>query len=81
MSSAFLCLKGFPVALVVKNPSAKAGDIRDLGSMPRSGRYLEEACGNPLQIFAWKIPRTGKPGGLRLKDAKKQLSTAAQYNV
>ena len=29
------------VALVVKNPPANAGDIRDAGSIPGSGRSLE----------------------------------------
>ena len=30
---------GFPVAPVVKNPPANAGDIRDMGLIPKSGRY------------------------------------------
>ena len=30
------------VVLVVKNPPAKAGDVRDTGSIPGSGRSLEE---------------------------------------
>ena len=29
---------GFKVTLVVKNPPANAGDIRDLDSIPESGR-------------------------------------------
>ena len=29
------------VARLVKNPPANAGDIRDLGSVPGSGRSLE----------------------------------------
>ena len=38
------------VALVVKNPSANAGDIRDVGSIPGSGRCPGfEKHGNPLQ--------------------------------
>ena len=37
------------VALVVKNPSAKAGDIRDSGSIPGSGRPPGGGHGNPLQ--------------------------------
>jgi len=32
----------FQVALVVKNPPANAGDIRDLGLTPKLGRCLEE---------------------------------------
>ena len=37
------------VALVVKNQPAKAGDIRDAGSIPGSGRSPAEGHGNPLQ--------------------------------
>ena len=37
------------VALVVKNPPANAGDIRDAGSIPGLGRSPGEENGNPLQ--------------------------------
>ena len=37
------------VSLVVKNPPAKAGDGRDEGSIPGSGRSPGEGNGNPLQ--------------------------------
>ena len=37
------------VALVVKNPLADPGNIRDSGSIPGSGRSPEEGNGNPLQ--------------------------------
>ena len=37
------------MALVVKNPLANAGDIRDLDSIPGSGRSPGEGNGNPLQ--------------------------------
>ena len=37
------------VALVVKNPPAKAGDLRDVGSIPESGRSSGGGHGNPLQ--------------------------------
>ena len=39
----------FQVVLVVKNPSANAGNIRDMDSIPRSGRFLGGGHGNPLQ--------------------------------
>ena len=38
------------VALVVKNPHASAGDIRDLSLIPESGRSPAEGNGNPLQL-------------------------------
>ena len=35
---------------MVKNP-AKAGDVRDAGSIPGSGRSSGEGNGNPLQYY------------------------------
>ena len=37
------------MALVVKNPSANAGDAKDVGSIPGSGRSLGVGNGDPLQ--------------------------------
>ena len=37
------------VVLVVKNLPTNAGDIRDMGSIPRSGRSIGEGHDNPLQ--------------------------------
>jgi hypothetical protein len=34
---------------VVKNPPSKAGDLRDAGSIPGSGRFPGEGNGNPFQ--------------------------------
>jgi len=36
-------------ALGVKNPLANAGDIKDMDSIPGSGRTPEGGYGNPLQ--------------------------------
>ena len=44
------------VALVVKNLSASAGDIRDLGSIPGSGRSPGEGNGNPLHYSCLENP-------------------------
>ena len=44
-------LWGFPRELVVKNPPAHAGDIRDMGSIPGLGRSHGEGNGNPLEYF------------------------------
>ena len=38
---------GAPGGTMVKNPPASAGDIRDLGSVPRPGRSPGEGKGNP----------------------------------
>ena len=37
-------------ALVVKNPAASAGDVRDVDSLPGSGRFLGGGHGNLLQF-------------------------------
>ena len=44
------------VALVVKNPPANAGDIRDVGLIPGSGRSPREGNGNPLQYSCLENP-------------------------
>ena len=40
---------GFPGVTVVKNPHTKAGDARDMGSIPGSGRSSGEGNGNLFQ--------------------------------
>ena len=42
--------------LVVKNLPANAGDVRDMGSIPRSGRCPGGGHSNPLQYFCLKNP-------------------------
>ena len=44
------------VALAVKNPPANAGDIRDMGSVPGSGRSPRGGHGNPLQYSCLENP-------------------------
>ena len=39
------------MALVIKNPPDNAGDVRDMGSNPGSGRFPGDGNGNPLQYF------------------------------
>ena len=51
------------VVLMVKNPLANAGDIRD-GSLGWEDP-LEEDMATLSSILAWKIPGTGEPGGLQ----------------
>ena len=41
---------------VVKNPPANAGDIRNVGSIPGSGRCPEEGNDNPLQYSCLENP-------------------------
>ena len=46
-----------PSALVVKNPPAKAGDIRDMGLIPGLGRSPAGEDGNLLQYSCPENPR------------------------
>ena len=45
------------MALMVKNPPANAGDIRDAGLIPESERSLREGMAMHSSILAWRIPR------------------------
>jgi len=40
---------GFPGGTVVKNPPANSGDVRDMGSIPGSGRFPGGENDTPLQ--------------------------------
>ena len=44
------------VVLVVTNPPANAGDIRDAGSIPASRRFPAGGYGNPLQYSGLENP-------------------------
>jgi len=51
---------------VVKNLPASAGVVRDMDSIPGSGRSPGGGHGNPLQyVLAWRMPWTEEPGGLQ----------------
>ena len=45
----FLIFTDFPGGAVVKTPPANAGDARDTGLIPKSGRSPGIGNGNPLQ--------------------------------
>ena len=46
----------FPGSSAVKNPPANAGDIRDLGWIPGSGRSPGGRNGNPFQYSGLENP-------------------------
>ena len=48
---------GFPGGTVVKNLPAKAGDARDVGSIPGPGRSLRVGNGTPLQYSCLENPK------------------------
>ena len=51
---------GFPVALVVKNPPANAGDRRDMGSIPVLGISPGGGQGNSFQYSCLEDPMDRK---------------------
>ena len=51
------------MALVVKNSPTSAGDLRDLGSIPGSGRSPGGGHATHSSILAWRIPWTEESGG------------------
>ena len=64
---------------VVKNPPANAGDERDVGSIPGSGRSPEEELTRHSSILSWNIHGQGtlvccSPCG------RKELDTTQQPN-
>ena len=50
---------------MVKNLPTNAADAGDAGSIPGSGRSLEEKMAAHSSILTWKIPWTEEPGGLQ----------------
>ena len=69
------------VALVVKNLPANAGDIRDAGSIPRSGRSSGGRNGYPLQYSCLESPMDRRAwwatvhGVVKHRTRRKLLST------
>ena len=53
------------VALVVKNPPANAGDVRDMGLIPGLGRSHGGGNGNPLQYSCLGNSWTEEPSRLQ----------------
>ena len=49
ISNYYARIKGSQVVLMVKNPPASAGDVRDTDVIPGLGRFLGKGHGNPLQ--------------------------------
>ena len=67
IDSLALChgVHGIPGGSVGKSPLASAGDIRDVGLVPRWEDPLEEEMATHSSILAWRIPCTEEPGGLQ----------------
>ena len=63
------------VAVVIKNPLANAGDIRDMGLIPELGRPPGGGNGNPFQYFCRRRPGTKEPGWLQFIGLKELGTT------
>ena len=59
------------MVLVVKNLPASAGDIRDVGSIPGSGRSPGGENGNPLQYSCLENPMDEEPGELWFRGSQR----------
>ena len=65
---------------MVKNLPANAGEMGDAGSIPRSGRSLEEGMATHFNVLAWRNPWTEEPGQATVHGVTKSytlLSTQA----
>ena len=71
----------FQVALVVKNPPANTGDIRNVSLIPESGRSLEEGMATYSNILAWRISWAEEPGGLSPQGHTELDTTEVTYHV
>ena len=54
-----------------KKPSGSAGDIRDRGSIPGSGKSLGGGHETHSSILAWRIPWTEEPGRLQSVESQR----------
>ena len=74
------------MALVVKNLPAKAGDARDLSSIPGSGRSPGVGNGNPFQYSCLENPHGQRslvgcsPWGHKESETTEQLNTAHEQD-
>ena len=60
-------------ALVVKNPPANAGDMRDVDLIPGSGRSPGGRAWQPTPVFLpGESPWTEEPGGLQSMGSQSQ---------
>ena len=69
------------VVLVVKNPLANAGDIRDLGLIPGSERSLGEGNDNPLQYSCLENPVDGGAWRATVHRVSKSQTRLKQINI
>ena len=57
--------RSFPGGASGKEPAYNAGDLRDAGLIPGSGRLPGGGHATHSSILPWRIPRREEPGGLQ----------------
>ena len=62
---------------MIKNLSANAGDVRDVGSITGLGRSLEKGMATQSSMRAWLIPLTEELGGLQSMGLQRDRTTEA----
>ena len=62
--------RAFSGGLVVRNPSANAGNTRDAGAIPKSEDLLEKEMASHSSIIACEIPWMEEPGKLQSMGCK-----------
>ena len=70
------------MVLVVKNPPASAGDTRDTGLIPESGRFPGgEGTATHSRILAWRIPmdRGALISGLQSMGSQRDVTEATWH--
>ena len=69
------------VALGVKNPLASAGEVRDLGSLPGSGRSPGGGHGDPLQYSCLENPMERGAGQATVHRVEKSQTRLKQLSM
>ena len=76
-----LLVRGFPGGSVVKNPSANAGDPRDTGSIPGSGRSPGEGNSNRFQYSCLENPINRGAWGATVPGAIKSQTRLSTHTL
>ena len=57
-------MAALPQRLIGKESPGNTGDAGDAGSVPGSGRSLEQEMATRSSTLAWRVPGTEEPGRL-----------------
>ena len=68
------------MALVIKNPLANAGGVRDAVQSRDQEDPLEEEMATHSSILAWRSPWTEEPGGLQSMGSESDMTEATQHH-